>query len=83
MSDCVIDPPAIPSVALADSQSRCALRHSLRGGRNYAVQAREMGKNPGRVPPFLCARQADAVPGYCRMHSLRCPDYRPTSRTVS
>jgi fumarylpyruvate hydrolase len=61
MSDYVIDPPTIPSVAVADSTERFAVRRIFCVGRNYAAHAREMGKDPDREPPFFFTKPADAV----------------------
>jgi fumarylpyruvate hydrolase len=61
MTDYVIDPPATPSVAVADSTARFAVRRIFCVGRNYAAHAREMGKDPDREPPFFFTKPADAV----------------------
>jgi fumarylpyruvate hydrolase len=61
MTDFVIDPPATPSVAVADSTARFAVRRIFCVGRNYAAHAREMGKDPDREPPFFFTKPADAV----------------------
>jgi fumarylpyruvate hydrolase len=54
-------PPAIPSVAIAGSSERFALRRVFCVGRNYAAHAREMGNDPDREPPFFFMKPADAV----------------------
>ena len=61
MTNYVIDPPATPSVAVADSSARFAVRRIFCVGRNYAAHAREMGKDPDREPPFFFTKPADAV----------------------
>jgi len=61
MTDYVLDPPAIPSVAVAGSSARFAVRRIFCVGRNYAAHAREMGKDPDREPPFFFTKPADAV----------------------
>ena len=57
----VLEPPALPSVAVAGRAERFAVRRILCVGRNYAAHAREMGKDPGREPPFFFTKPADAV----------------------
>lgn len=61
MTEYVITPPARPSVAVADSANRFAVRRIFCVGRNYAAHAREMGKDPDREPPFFFSKPADAV----------------------
>ncbi len=61
MTEYVIDPPATPSVAVADSTARFPVRRIFCVGRNYAAHAREMGKDPDREPPFFFCKPADAV----------------------
>ncbi|MFT5217871.1 MAG: fumarylpyruvate hydrolase [Planctomycetota bacterium] len=61
MTDYVIDPPATPSVAVADSNARFPVRRIFCVGRNYAAHAREMGKDPDREPPFFFSKPADAT----------------------
>lgn len=61
MTEFVIDPPATPSVAVADSTARFPVRRIFCVGRNYAAHAREMGKDPDREPPFFFSKPADAV----------------------
>lgn len=57
----VIAPPAQPSLAVAGSEQRFALRRVFCVGRNYAAHAREMGNDPDRAPPFFFMKPADAV----------------------
>jgi fumarylpyruvate hydrolase len=54
--------PALPqpSVAIAGSEQRFAVRRIFCVGRNYAEHAREMGMD-GRDPPFFFTKPADAV----------------------
>jgi len=61
MTEYVIDPPAIPSVAVIDSTARFPVRRIFCVGRNYAAHAREMGKDPDREPPFFFTKPADAL----------------------
>ena len=61
MTEYVIEPPATPSVAVAGSSARFAVRRIFCVGRNYAAHAREMGKDPDREPPFFFTKPADAV----------------------
>jgi len=61
MTEYVIDPQPVPSVAVANSKARFAVRRIFCVGRNYAAHAREMGKDPEREPPFFFTKPADAV----------------------
>lgn len=60
MTEFVLPPPAIASVAVADSKERFAVRRIFCVGRNYAAHARELG-NDERDPPFFFTKPADAV----------------------
>ena len=57
----VLPPPAVPSVAVAGSADRFAVRRIFCVGRNYAEHAREMGHDPYAEPPFYFTKPADAV----------------------
>jgi fumarylpyruvate hydrolase len=61
MTQFVISPPTVPSLAIAGSPERFPLRRVFCVGRNYAAHAREMGKDPNREPPFFFMKPADAV----------------------
>ncbi len=61
MPDYVLPPPPQPSVAVAGTAARFAVRRIFCVGRNYAAHAREMGKDPDREPPFFFMKPADAV----------------------
>lgn len=61
MTNYVINPPAIASVAVAGSEARFPVRRIFCVGRNYAAHAREMGRDPDREPPFFFTKPADAV----------------------
>ena len=61
MSSYVIQAPAQPSLAVADSELRFPIRRVFCVGRNYAAHAREMGSDPNREPPFFFTKPADAV----------------------
>jgi len=60
MTDFVLPPPPVPSVAVHDSRQRFAVRRIFCVGRNYAAHAREMG-NDEREPPFFFTKPADAL----------------------
>ena len=51
----------VPSVAIANSESRFPVHRIYCVGRNYAEHAREMGADPKREPPFFFCKPADAV----------------------
>jgi fumarylpyruvate hydrolase len=55
----VITPPARPSLAVAGSEDRFAVRRIYCVGRNYAEHAREMGHDPDRDPPFFFQKSPD------------------------
>jgi fumarylpyruvate hydrolase len=61
MTSYVFTPPAIPSIAIANSEARFPVRRVFCVGRNYADHAREMGANPDREPPFSFSKPADSV----------------------
>ena len=60
MTEFVLPPPATPSVAVAGSTERFAVRRIFCVGRNYAAHARELG-NDERDPPFFFTKPNDAV----------------------
>ena len=55
----VITPPDRPSLAIAGSEDRFAVRRIYCVGRNYAEHAREMGHDPDRDPPFFFQKSPD------------------------
>ena len=59
--DFVLPPAAVPSVAVANSSARFAVRRIFCVGRNYAEHAREMGHDPNAEPPFFFTKPGDAV----------------------
>jgi fumarylpyruvate hydrolase len=59
--DFVLPPAAVPSVAVAGSSARFAVRRIFCVGRNYAEHAREMGHDPNAEAPFFFTKPADAV----------------------
>ena len=61
MTTYALPPPATPSLAIADSETRFPIRRVFCVGRNYAAHAREMGSDPEREPPFFFMKPADAV----------------------
>jgi fumarylpyruvate hydrolase len=44
--------PDRPAVPIAGAEIAFPVRRIFCVGRNYAAHAREMGKDPGREPPF-------------------------------
>jgi len=50
-----------PSVAIAGTTDRFAVRRIFCVGQNYADHAREMGSDPDRQEPFFFSKPADAV----------------------
>jgi len=61
MSEFVIAPIEIPSLAVEGTTSRFPIRRVFCVGRNYSEHAREMGHDPDREPPFFFMKPADAV----------------------
>jgi fumarylpyruvate hydrolase len=61
MTDYVIAPPPVASIAVAGTDERFPIRRVFCVGRNYAAHAREMGNDPDREPPFFFTKPADAV----------------------
>lgn len=57
----VIDPPAIPTVAVAGDDARFPVRRIFCVGRNYADHVKEMGNDPKSEPPVFFTKPADAV----------------------
>lgn len=57
----VIDPPAIPTVAVAGDDARFPVRRIFCVGRNYADHVKEMGADPKSEPPIFFTKPADAV----------------------
>ncbi|MCQ6258295.1 fumarylacetoacetate hydrolase family protein [Pseudomonas sp. Q11] len=53
--------PIVPSLAVADSTQRFALRRVYCVGRNYAEHAREMGHDPDREAPFFFTKHPDSL----------------------
>lgn len=53
--------PALPSVAIAGSDSRFPVRRIFCVGRNYAEHTKEMGGDPQAEPPFFFTKPADAI----------------------
>ncbi|GIX09829.1 MAG: fumarylpyruvate hydrolase [Elioraea sp.] len=56
-----IDPPPIPAIPVAGTDTLFPVRRIWCVGRNYAEHAREMGHDPNREPPFFFAKPADAI----------------------
>jgi fumarylpyruvate hydrolase len=61
MTEFVLAPAGIPSVAVSGTDSRFPVRRIFCVGQNYAAHAREMGSDPDRAPPFFFGKPADAV----------------------
>lgn len=61
MSEYVLPPPARPSLRIAGSSARFAVRRIYCVGRNYAEHAREMGHDAGKEAPFFFSKPADAI----------------------
>src|SRR3954454_3273612 len=61
MTDYVLPPPAVPSVAVSGTAARFPVRRIICAGRNYAAHAREMGRDPDREPPFFFTKWAETV----------------------
>src|SRR5438105_12662862 len=57
----VLPPPPVPSVAVAGTDARFAVRRIYCVGRNYAAHAREMGHDPDREDPFFFMKPTDAI----------------------
>jgi fumarylpyruvate hydrolase len=57
----VLPPAPTPSLPIAGSSDRFAVRRIYCVGRNYAEHAREMGHDPDREPPFFFSKPADAL----------------------
>jgi len=51
----------VPSVPVAGSTDRFAVRHIFCVGRNYAEHAKEMGGDATKEPPFFFTKPADAI----------------------
>lgn len=56
-----IPAPAMPTIAINNSDDRFPVRRIYCVGRNYAAHAREMGHDPNKEPPFFFMKPADAV----------------------
>lgn len=57
----VIEPVALPSLAVKGDTRRFAVNRIFCVGRNYADHAREMGHDPDREPPFFFMKPASAI----------------------
>ncbi|HUA81554.1 MAG TPA: fumarylacetoacetate hydrolase family protein [Dyella sp.] len=57
----LIDPPAIPSLAVIGREERFPIRRVFCIGRNYAEHAREMGAAVDASAPMFFCKPADAV----------------------
>ncbi|GAM97668.1 fumarylacetoacetate hydrolase family protein [alpha proteobacterium U9-1i] len=57
----VIDPPAVPTVAVVGDDARFPVRRIFCVGRNYADHVKEMGNDPKSEPPIFFTKPGDAV----------------------
>lgn len=57
----VFAPPAVSSLAVAESDLRFPVRRVYCVGRNYAAHAREMGHDPDREAPFFFQKNPDSL----------------------
>jgi fumarylpyruvate hydrolase len=60
MTDLLFETPR-PTLSIADTSDRFAVRRIYCVGQNYAAHTREMGGNPERSPPFYFSKPADAI----------------------
>lgn len=61
MTDYVLPPAAINSLEVVGTSKRFPVNRIFCVGRNYAAHAREMGMDPGRIPPFFFMKPALAL----------------------
>ncbi len=61
MPDYVLPPAAIHSLPIVSKRERFPVNRIICVGRNYAAHAREMGMDPGRIPPFFFMKPASAL----------------------
>lgn len=61
MTDYVISPPAVPSLAVRGTSARFPVRRIYCVGRNFADHAKEMGVTVDRGTPVFFTKPADAV----------------------
>jgi fumarylpyruvate hydrolase len=57
----VLPAPPAPTVAVSGATARFPVRRIICVGRNYALHAREMGRDPDREAPFFFLKPADTV----------------------
>lgn len=56
-----IPAPAVPTIAIAESNDLFPVHRIYCVGRNYTAHAREMGHDPDKEPPFFFMKPADTV----------------------
>ncbi len=61
MPDYVVPPARIHSLPIIGKAERFPINRIICVGRNYAAHAREMGMDPGRIPPFFFMKPASAL----------------------
>lgn len=59
MSNLVLNPPPVVTLAIAGSDQQFPVRRVYCIGRNYAAHAIEMGHDPNREPPFFFQKNPD------------------------
>jgi fumarylpyruvate hydrolase len=60
MTDLLFETPR-PTLQIAETSERFAVRRIYCVGQNYAAHTREMGGDPERSPPFYFSKPADAI----------------------
>ena len=61
MTEFVLSPPPVPSVAVHGSEACFPVRRIFCVGRNYAEHTREMGHDPDREPPFFFGKPPSEI----------------------
>lgn len=61
MTEYIFPPADIHSLSIVGKQERFPVNRIFCVGRNYAAHAREMGMDPGRIPPFFFMKPAGAL----------------------
>jgi fumarylpyruvate hydrolase len=59
MSNLVLNPPPVVTIAIEGSDQKFPVRRVYCIGRNYAAHAIEMGHDPNREPPFFFQKNPD------------------------
>lgn len=61
MTEYIFAPAKINSLAITGKKERFPVNRIICVGRNYAAHAREMGMDPGRIPPFFFMKPTSAL----------------------